>query len=323
MHSADTLEFWKTGRPTPLLAESGLRSVDDLDRSSGLSADERVILEKAKKSFGASHVFFRARAGRPKVAEALVFDDACSKSTRTDDDFAKLHRRLWSWGAVPLVYRRLPGRVDMFRCAHKPDFDTGREQPKYSAYQSLNTAGEITQLLEGKPWWDMWRLANGSLWDDKATAEQFLSEDSAHKTLLKKVEALDTRLEKESHLAKNLRRRLLVISLLVAYLEDRQVFKLEPGFFSRFKPGAQKFFHVLADAGLKNWLAPFLNIDSADLAATLQHFRERSPCRNHPEQPTARVFVHVSRLAADDSFVRFNFRTGTADDRFPWPTGTG
>ena len=227
---ADTIAFWQTGRPTRALAESGLRSVAELDGRSVLSAEERVILEKAR-SFGASHVFFRARPGRPKVAEALVFDDAAGKSARTDSEFANLHRRLWSWGAVPLVYRRLPGRADIFRCGHKPDFDTGQAQPKYSFYDSINTAGEIIDLLEDKPWWDMRRLANGTLWDDRAVAGQFLSEDAAHKTLLRNVEALDTRLASESRLARNLRRRLLVISLLVAYLEDRQVFRLEPDFF--------------------------------------------------------------------------------------------
>ena len=246
MYLADNISFWQTGLPTQRLTGSGLRSVDDLTNSDTLSEEEQIFLEKAK-DFGASHVFFRSRAGRPKVAEALVFDDA-SGSTRTEDDFAILHRRLWSWGAVPLVYRRLPGRVDIFRCGHEPDFDTGRTRPKYSFYDCINTAGDITRLLEEKPWFDMRRLANGTLWDDKATAEKFLSEAAAHKTLLRNVESLDTLLARESRLAGNLRRRLLVISLLVAYLEDREVFKLESGFFSRFKVGAEKFHHVLGDA---------------------------------------------------------------------------
>jgi hypothetical protein len=250
LQTADHITFWQTGRPTPSLRESGLVSVDDLDRNSDLSADARLILEKAK-SFGASHVFFRSRLGRSTVPEALVFDDTAKNSTRTNDDFAVLHRRLWSWGAVPLVYRRLPGRVDVFRCTHKPDFDTGREKPKYSSHDSIdliNAAADITNLLEEKPWWDMRRLANGTLWDDRIVAQQFLSDQSAHKTILHHVEALDKQLERGSRLAANLRRRLLIISLLVAYLEDRQVFKLEAGFFARFKPGAEKFFQVLGDA---------------------------------------------------------------------------
>lgn len=186
------------------------------------------------------------------VPEALVFDEAAGKGPiRTDEQFAALHRRLWSWGAVPLVYRRVVGRVDVFRCAHKADFHTQKELPKYAPHDSIHligTAADITAELEKRPWWDMRRLANGSLWDDREVAKQFLSGDSAHKTILGHVEKLEKQLNKDSHLAANLRRRLLIISLLIAYLEDREVFKLEAGFFHRFKPGAEKFFHVLSDA---------------------------------------------------------------------------
>lgn len=250
MQATDHTAFWQTGRPTPSLLESGLVSVGDLDPNSDLSADARLILEKAK-SFGASHVFFRSRPGRSTVPEALVFDDTAKNSTRTNDDFAVLHRRLWSWGAVPLVFRRIPGRVDVFRCTHKPDFDTGREKPKYSSHGSfdlINAAADITKLLDKEPWWDMRRLANGTLWDDRIVAQQFLSDQSAHKMILHHVQALDKQLERESGLDAKLRRRLLIISLLVAYLEDREVFKLEADFFDRFKKGAEKFHHVLADA---------------------------------------------------------------------------
>jgi methylase of polypeptide subunit release factors len=243
----DVIKFWQTGQLTPQIVESGLLSVAELDRKPVIPSDERILLEKAKH-YGASHVFFRRRDGRARVAEALVFDDASSDGTRTDDDFAILHRQLWSWGAVPLVYRRLPGRVDIFRCGHEPDFDTGREKPKYAVYDFIETAGDISRQLEGKPWWDLRRLSNGTLWDDKTIAEKFLSDASAHKTLLRNVESLDKQLADESRIAGKLRRRLLIISLLVAYLEDRKVFNLEPDFFKRFKRDAEKFFHVLGDA---------------------------------------------------------------------------
>lgn len=251
MTAADYIAFWQTGRTTPPLVESGLVAVGDLAQVSKLPADARVIVEKAANHFGATHIFFRSRPGRPTVPEALVFDDASKDSSRSNEQFAELHRRLWSWGAVPLVYRRLSGRVDVFRCAHKPDFDTSNAHPKYAPHdgiQLIGTAADITAQLEKKPWWDMRRLANGTLWDDRTIAKQFLSDASAHKTILGNVKALDKQLAKESRLAANLRRRLLIISLLVAYLEDREVFKLEADFFARFKPDAEKFFHVLGDA---------------------------------------------------------------------------
>lgn len=243
----DVAEFWQTGRKPSGLADSKLRAVTELDGKSQLPPEERAILERAR-SYGADHVFFRDRDGRSRVAEALVFDEDAAFPLRTDEEFARLHRRLWSWGAIPLVYRRLAGRVDVFRCAHEPDFDTGKAEPAYKFFDFINTAADITKQLETKPWWDLRRLANGSLWDDAEIARKFLSEEAAHATLLRHVQSLDTKLTNESHLRQNLRRRLLIISLLIAYLEDRQVFKLEPDFFTRFKPGAEKFFHVLADA---------------------------------------------------------------------------
>lgn len=247
MFATDNIAFWQSGRVTPLLAESGLRSVNELGK---VSVEERLILEKAKDAFGATHVFFRSRPGRPKVPEALVFDEASGHGGRTDDQFATLHRRLWSWGAVPLVYRRLAGRVDVFRCAHEPDFSTGGgREVVYRFHDTIDTASNITRLLEEKPWWDLQRLANGTLWDDKQIAGQFLSDASAHKAILRNVESLDKQLAEDSRMAGNLRRRLLVISLLIAYLEDRQVFKLQPDFFSRFKRDATKFSDVLSDAG--------------------------------------------------------------------------
>ncbi|MBN8709881.1 MAG: N-6 DNA methylase [Verrucomicrobia bacterium] len=251
MLGPENITFWRTGRTTPSLVDAGLVAVGDSAHVAKLPADTRGILKKASEQFGATHVFFRSRPGRPSVPEALVFDDSDSHSSRSNEQFAELHRRLWSWGAVPLVYRRSPGRVDVFRCAHKPDFDTKKGQPEYAPYDSIqliDTAAEITAQLEEKPWWDMRRLANGTLWDDRTVAQKFLSDASAHKTILGHVEALEKQLVKESRLASNLRRRLLIISLLVAYLEDREVFKLEANFFARFKPGAEKFFHVLGDA---------------------------------------------------------------------------
>lgn len=248
---SENINFWQTGRATSSLVSAGLVAVGDSARVSKLPADTRVILRKAAEQFGATHVFFRSRPGRPSVPEALVFDDTDIHRSRSKEQFAELHRRLWSWGAVPLVYRRLPGRVDIFRCAHKPDFDTKKGQPQYAPYdfiQLIDTAADITAQLEEKPWWDMRRLANGTLWDDRTIAQKFLSDASAHKTILGHVEALEKQLDKKTHLAENLRRRLLIISLLVAYLEDREVFKLEAGFFARFKPGAEKFFDVISDA---------------------------------------------------------------------------
>ncbi len=68
---------------------------------------------------------------------------------------------------------------------------------------------------------------------------------SAHKGLVEAISDLSDTLNEEGILPKHLRRKLLILSLLVAYLEEREVF--EDGYLARFLPGAERFFQVLAN----------------------------------------------------------------------------
>jgi hypothetical protein len=151
-----------------------------------------------------------------------------------------LHKRLWSWGAVPLIYRRTAGAVQLFRCAHKPDFIAADGSPVCKPVSILRTASAISD----DPWWDHQRLRNGTLWDDPKVSRTLLSSDkAAHKSLYLAVKGLDAALAAQQILKKPLRRKLLILSLLIAYLEAREVFT--EGYFGRFAKGATKFFEIL------------------------------------------------------------------------------
>jgi hypothetical protein len=200
------------------------------------------VLEKAAH-YGADYVFFRAAsATQPVSAEALVYVD----DGQSDEAFAALHRRLWSWGGVPLVYRKTRGRVDLLRCAHQPDFAGRDGQVRYHAFSTLDLMAEIDRKVDVDPWWDASMLRAGSLWDDPAVCEELLSADkAAQHGLVRAIADRDKELAGERVLPIHLRRRLLVLSLLIAYLEDRGVLGAEV--FARYKPGAGSFFEVLGD----------------------------------------------------------------------------
>jgi hypothetical protein len=221
---------------------TGTRLVDGLVPVRGYSATGRdpvevAIVEKAK-SFGADAVFFAAgRDGSPPSPQAFIF---VSNGPANDAAFAELHRRLWSWGGVPLVYRKLPGLVQLFRCAHKPDFLSASGKPVCNPFRMLRAAASISS----DPWWDSSRLRNGTLWDDPAVCKLMLSANkAAHKRLIKAVDALHVDLTAEGVLKDHLRRKLLILSLLIAYLEERGAFP--DGYFGRFVKGARRFFEVL------------------------------------------------------------------------------
>ena len=68
---------------------------------------------------------------------------------------------------------------------------------------------------------------------------------AAQKRLIDAVKQLNADLNKEGILKKHLRRKLLILSLLIAYLEERGVFL--PDYFGQFLRGATRFFQVLAN----------------------------------------------------------------------------
>jgi hypothetical protein len=205
----------------------------------GRPPEEVATMEKAAE-YGADAVFFEIEQhGRRASAQAFIY----GVNTLADDrEFAERHRMLWSWGGVPLVYRRTPGLLQLFRCAHRPDFltDDGRIQCNPIKYLDLATAIELD------PWWDEDSIRSGTLWTDPATCDLLLSNSkAAHKSLFDAFKRLSSYLDEKNILPKRLRRRLLILSLLIAYLEQRGVFG--EGFFAAFQPDAQRFFEVLGN----------------------------------------------------------------------------
>lgn len=84
------------------------------------------------------------------------------------------------------------------------------------------------------------------MWDDAQACNTLLSaRKSAHKALIEAVRQLNEALNQKEILPKKLRRKLLILSLLIAYLEQREVFV--DGYFAQFLSGATKFFEVLAN----------------------------------------------------------------------------
>ena len=230
---------WLTAETSSDARPEGLVNVECYDPA-GRPVAEAAVIEKAA-AYGARAVFFEAAPdGGNGAPQAFLFDGESGEEAALR--FAQVHQRLWSWGGVPLVYRRLPDAVQLFRCAHRPDFvHEGRLVCR--PYDTIAVASEVAAA---EAWWDAARIRTGTLWDDPAVAEDLLSNDeAAHRKLIAAVRLLRTRLLANSTLAPDLQRKLLILSLLVAYLDQRDA--LPHGFFSSFLKGADTFPAVLAD----------------------------------------------------------------------------
>lgn len=229
--------WWGSTQASDASKPEGLIPVENYDRVNR-RPEEVLMMEKAKL-YGATAVFFGIEQnGKPAIAQAFIFDSEIS-----DNDFAKIHQKLWSWGGVPLAYRHLRGHVQLFCCAHKPDFVGPNGQLICKPVRELRVATEIAT----DPWWDAERLRNGTLWDDPEVCKTLLasSKGTAHKKLIAAVKSINDDLNSEKVLPKELRRKLLILSLLIAYLEQRGVFA--DGYFGSFLKGANRFFEVLSN----------------------------------------------------------------------------
>ena len=218
-----------------LVLVKGFRALD-------LPPEQYEMMEKAE-SYGAHSVFFEAgRNKRSQVAQAFIY---VSDHPGASDEFALLHKRLWSWGGVPLLYRKTPGKVELFRCASKADFDQSSAIPKYRAFDTLTLAANIAHAESAMAaWWDFGRLRNGTLWDDPTVCEHLLSDtESAHRHLVANIFDLYKKSRAGGLLSEPLQRRLLILSLLIAYLDERNA--LEAGYFAQFQPGATTFAEVM------------------------------------------------------------------------------
>lgn len=226
-----TADSYTSAGPEGLVPVNGYNNSDK-------PAEEVAIMEKAAY-YKADAVFFEvSKDGKASVAQAFIY---VSAGPTRDAAFALLHQKLWSWGGVPLVYRVTNGLVQLFRCAHRPDFEKNGDII-FKPFKILKYSSQIAS----DPWWDAERLRTGTLWDDPFICKQLISSNlSAQKTLINAVKELYQTLNNKSTLPKPLIRRLLILSILIAYLEKREVF--EDGFFTRFKPDANEFFQVLAD----------------------------------------------------------------------------
>lgn len=203
-------------------------------------ATEVALMERAT-AYGAHAVFFEAADdGGNGAAQAFVF--VTNGGLEADTEFAELHQRLWSWGGVPLAYRRSPGVVQLFRCAHKPDF-AHRGRLVCRPHDTLSIGADVSAA---EAWWDAAMIRNGTLWDDPETAGKLLSADeSAHRRLVVAVGRLHEQLGAGGVLSPHLRRRLLILSLLIAYLDQREA--LPEGFFADCLSGAGTLAEVLAN----------------------------------------------------------------------------
>ncbi|QDU59524.1 Type IIS restriction enzyme Eco57I [Planctomycetes bacterium Pan216] len=204
-----------------------------------LSVDEAEVLRQAALFSNVTYVLFR-RFADERSSQPLAFVVDNEDEHLDDGQLAKLHHELWLNGVAPLVYVGWPTRIDILSCARGPDFWHG-DKRVYEPAEQLELAATIDSELAKRRRYSAFRLADGTFWEDPQNQPLANYEKAAHQSLIDAIFEADQKLEGQDN--PNLR-RLLLLTVLIKYLEDRGVFPRN-GWFARFHSGARTFFDVL------------------------------------------------------------------------------
>lgn len=227
----DALQFNATTAPP------GLISVRDSNLPDRI--EEQYALRQATVIGSIDYVFFRRFAdGRSSQAAACVIDN--SDDHLDEQALAHIHQRLWLNGFCPLLYVGWQTRVDILSCARGPDF-WKRSEVSYEPAETIELTRQISFALDERlNRFSAYRLSDGTFWDDPANYEFADAEKGAHRQLIRAVLETDQEIEGRDQ---PVLRRLLLLTVLIKYLEDRGVFP--DSWFKHFQSGATSFFEVL------------------------------------------------------------------------------
>lgn len=204
-----------------------------------LAPGEASILRQVESFEEVSFVFFR-RFSDGRSSQPLAFIIENEDEHLSNEQLAKIHNDLWLHGVAPLVYVTWSTRIDILSCVRGPDFwENGKRV--YHPAEQLKIASKVEKELRKKRRFSANRLADGTFWEDPKNHSLANHEKSAHQLLIQAIVDTDRALNGESNPTI---RRLLLLTVLIKYLEDRKVFPGR-GWFGRFSKGARSFLDVL------------------------------------------------------------------------------
>lgn len=193
-------------------------SFEDID-SELASPDILFALETAKNKFQADAVYFRHfQDGRAFVPQLYLFDYIHKELTNEEKN--NIHIQMWNGYQVPAYVIIEQSSVSIFDSRKRP-----KEDKNSYAKEILTRTGEAIKDFNAKD------FDNGLFWDEQNEKKDFRFEQSATRDLIRGLKEVFRSFLEESGLNRHVALKLLVQSLLIKYLEERDT-KSASGYFA-------------------------------------------------------------------------------------------
>ncbi len=184
-----------------------------------VTPDILFALETAKEKFNADAVYFRHFAdGRGSIPQLYLFD--FTHKNITSEDKNRIHIQMWNGYQVPAYIIVEKSSVSIFDSRKRPE----KANDNY-AKELLALSGQALKDFRAKD------FDTGLFWDEQNDKKDFQLETSAARDLIRGLKDVYHDFQKKSGLDKHVALKLLVQSLLIKYLEERDE-KSKSGYFA-------------------------------------------------------------------------------------------
>ena len=181
---------------------------EKLDQSLA-TPDVLFALETASNKFNADAVYFRYfEDGRSLVPQLYIFD--FTNKLLTNEDRNRIHRSMWNGYQVPLYIIITKTSVNIFDSREKPN-----ESRESYAKEILTFTGETIKSFNAQS------FDSGLFWEEQDEKKHFKFEQSAARDLIRGLKDVYKSFQERSGLNRHVALKLLVQSLLIKYLEER------------------------------------------------------------------------------------------------------
>lgn len=240
-------------------------------QNNSLNPNIRIALEKASE-YEASAVYFRIfEDNRPPIPQIYIYD--FTGKPLNEQYIFDNHHRIWSSCQVPLIFVFTNTDLKIINAFEAPGFQSNQFQSHYfetfELVELLSTFDKLTKGKNGKIFKDFTakNFDNGSFWDNESVKKDFIVSKNAYESLIKKLKEIRQNILCERIFDdEKLANKLLVMSILVKYLEERKdnddntVFpkkgderlgidrkkkeKYQQDFFNRYSRNAEEFIEI-------------------------------------------------------------------------------
>lgn len=202
------------------LKESGVLFTNNYTQIDANIASPDIIfaLETAKEKFGADAVFFRHfEDGRSSIPQLYIFD--YTNQVLTNNERHRIHVSMWNGGQTPAYIIVEKASVSIYDSRKRPS-----DNSEATIKEVLSLTADVFSSFNSE------KFANGLFWEEYGESN-FAFDQSATKDLICGLKKVYIDFQTKSGLDKHIALRLLVQSLLIKYLEERDE-KSKSGYFA-------------------------------------------------------------------------------------------